>query len=44
MKQLISDIQQRIKESDEIEVLYPEMDQLFKEVDLKEYSEEIYRL
>jgi hypothetical protein len=44
MKQLIDDIQQRIKESEEIEVLYPEMDQLFKEVDLEEYSEEIYRL
>ena len=44
MKQLIDDIQQRIEEADEIEVLYSEMDQLFKEVDLEEYSEEIYRL
>lgn len=44
MKQLIDDIQQRIKEADEIEVLYPEMDQIFKEVDLEEYSEEVYKL
>jgi len=41
MKQLIADIQARIKEADEIDVLYPDMDQLFAEIDLTDYSKEI---
>jgi hypothetical protein len=42
--QAVIDIGNRIREADALDERIKEMDQLFKEVDLEVYAEEIYRL